>query len=303
MAAEVESKKKILDGAKEKAGKAEAAPATPATALLRLEESEEKLTSLQADHEKWYLAATKRKDEQTEKHRLQVEEFRKIANALFLEADKRAEQIRVNTEKWDEANTTINSRWLRRIEAQKAVVKELSTVAPKAAAAVPTPIAEVPPAPVVVPPLKPLVQLPPAELPESAEDVGALRSTLEGLQLLEEQELHVRVAYPVCWGDLAKQGMRAELLKSLLPADCLGSGDEVADHVQVPQRTLGALRRQLDFLAAKWEAKGAEFLRAQEVQAGVNALYSSVMDEAKRVQRRKRLPSSEAQKGDAGEMS
>ena len=154
------------------------------------------------------------------------------------------------------------------------------------------------PVPVVTPPvLQPLVTLPSVELPDAVEEIVQMASVLEGLQQLEEQDLTVRAAYPVCWGMIWTAGLDETRLKTLMPLDVFP--DQTPDPaVVIPQRTLGALRRALDKLAAKWEVKHAEIALKAEVTAGAATFKATVMNEAKRVQR-KRLPSTDLSKNDA----
>jgi hypothetical protein len=106
---------------------------------------------------------------------------------------------------------------------------------------------------------------------------------------MEEQDLEVRTAFPVCWGMLAGYGMRVDTMLTLLPADLLESAPEKSDHVIVPQRILGALRRQLDRMAALWDAQSG-LLVLTDVQEGASALLAEVMDEDKRAKRPRSSP-------------
>ena len=81
------------------------------------------------------------------------------------------------------------------------------------------------------------------------------------------------------------------MVNTLLPQELFSAADDTGDAVVMPQRTLGALRRQLDGLSAKWDVKHAELVMSKEVQAGASALFASVMDQAKRIVARKRVPS------------
>jgi hypothetical protein len=92
-----------------------------------------------------------------------------------------------------------------------------------------------------------------------------------------------------------KEGLDGPQLKTLLPSECVHEARPDPAEV-IPQRTLGALRRQLDKMAALWEVKHAELAKQAEVTAGAESLFASVMGEAKRIQHRKRLPSSDMTK-------
>ena len=129
-----------------------------------------------------------------------------------------------------------------------------------------------------------------------------MASVLTGLHQLEEQELDVRLAYPVCWGMIWKEGLDGPQLRSLLPGELVHEVRPTPETV-IPQRTLGALRRALDKMAALWEVKHAELAKEAEVTAGAASLFTSVMGEAKRIQHRKRLPSSDLTKDDAAAMT
>ena len=110
------------------------------------------------------------------------------------------------------------------------------------------------------------------------------------LQQLEEQDLEVRLAFPLYWSMLEEQGMNGGILAKLLPQDLLQAADAL---VPIPQRTIGALRRQLDYMSALWAVKASELLIVADVQAGASTMCAGVMDEAKRIQRRKRLSEAE----------
>ena len=166
----------------------------------------------------------------------------------------------------------------------------MTGAAPATATPVVPPVAPAEVAVVVPPALKPLIELPDITLPEEVEKLTVMATVLSGLHLIEEQDLEARAAYPVCWGTVAAEGMDKEMLTSLLPPSVLPAGDDAADHVPIPQRTLSALRRQLDRMSAKWDVKHAELLVSQKVQAGAAAMFAGVMDQAKRIQR-KRVPS------------
>ena len=103
----------------------------------------------------------------------------------------------------------------------------------------------------------------------------------------------MRAACTICCGTIAHQGMKSEMINTLSPTALIPSGGDTADHVPVLQHTLGVLRRQLDRMPTLWDVKHLELLMSKEIQAGPSALYAKVMDEAKRIQRRKRMPSVE----------
>ena len=198
----------------------------------------------------------------------------------------------MNIAKWDEVNLAVNARWLAKTKQQEEIIKQLSATAPptSTSTAPPNPAVEKAPAdaPTVTrPPMQPMVALPVATLPETQAEVITLPSVLTGLQLLKEQDLDVRAAYPVRWHMIWDQGLEASALGSLLPVELVGKDGPDPMGV-IPQRTLGALRRQLDKLAMQWEVKFASNTIQAETQAGATALYERVMDEAKRVVARKR---------------
>ena len=294
LTADVESKKKVLATAAEKLKKESAQSSTPATALLKIETAQEKLKTLKADHEKWKLASQKKKEETAEAVAEQVRGYRELAAALALDAARREESARQNADKWEEVNNVIDTRWASKIEQQEQLVQQLTVAAPTtitittplATPAVGTMASAVPN--VTRPPMLPMVVLPEAKLPETQEEVVILAGVLTGLQQLEEQELDVRAAYPVRWHMLWEQGMTAPLLNSLIPQD-LWKNTSPLDALS--QRALGALRRQLDKLAAKWEVKYAEACMQAQATAAASVFHERVMEEAKRVQERKRVAS------------
>ena len=291
MSTNLEAKKKVLSDAKAKALKSGEAPAaTPATALLRLEEAQSKLLDIDTNRTNWRAAATKRQDGSAEEALKVVAEFRRLSAALALEAEKYAEDVRVNQEAWEAVNVTVQAKWDAKHAAQTTIVKQLSTAAPvaiPAAVAVVTPPVVIPFAP---PTLKPLVELPAITLPESQDDIRTMAVVLTGLHLLEEQDLEVRSAFPVCWGTLAEYGLLRDMMLTLLPAELIGK--HTADNVVVPQRTIGALRRQLDRMAALWETKSAELSASPAVQERALAMYADIIDETKQAKRRRTPPSS-----------
>jgi hypothetical protein len=195
-------------------------------------------------------------------------------------------------EKWDEVNNVIEKRWTSKIEQQEQLVQQLTATAPiviTGPIATTTAGTEAVAVPIVSrPPMLPMVVLPEAILPEKQEEVVILAGLLTGLQQLEEQELDVRAAYPVRWQMLWDQGMTVPLLHLLLPPDQY-KGTCPMD--TIPQRAIGAIRRQLDKLAAKWEVKYAEACMQAQAIAAATAFHERVMEEAKRVQVRKRIAS------------
>ena len=291
LGADAELKKKALTLAKEKAEKADL-PATPATALLRLEAAQEKVTAMEKDHEAWRLKAFAKKAEMEKKFANEEQQLRERATLLFLEADKRREAARVNVNQWDDVNITINNRWKAKIATQKDHIAALTAAAPVTVLPA-VPAAPAPPAAAVPPPvLQPLVTLPTIPLPESMEEIVHMAAVLTGLHQLEEQDLDVRAAHPVCWSMIWEAGLDGEELARLLPKEC-ALETRPDPSTTIPQRTLGALRRVLDKQAALWEVKHAELNMQAEVTAGAQTLFASVMSEAKRIQHRKRLPSAE----------
>ena len=138
-----------------------------------------------------------------------------------------------------------------------------------------------------------MVQLPAASLPSDQMETIVLAEVLKGLHLLEEQDLDVRAAYPVRWHMLWDQGMTDPLLENLLPKDLLGE-TRPDPNLVIPQRTLGALRRQLDRLATQWDVKYTQETVQALAEEGATAMYNRVMDEAKRVQTRKRTQPADA---------
>ena len=289
LTAEVEAKKTSLTNAKQKAEKAEPPEPTAGTTLLRLEEAQAKAKTLQEEHDVWHKAASAKKLAVVELHRAQAQSFRQLSARLALEAEKREEAARINQEQWDNINLAVHNRWEAKKEAQRLLVQQLSAAAPALTPTTPPAVAVTPIA-MPAPAMKPLVELPDVVLPDSKEEITVMAVVLTGLQQLDEQDLEARLAFPVYWNMFEEQGMDKALLTKLLPQEVLLEAEPLKP---VPQRVIGALRRQLGHMSALWAVRANELLIAQDVQAGANLMYAGVMDEAKRVQRRKRLPDAE----------
>ena len=87
--------------------------------------------------------------------------------------------------------------------------------------------------------------------------------------------------------------MQPNRCTTLLPAAIIGDAQPKGE-CTIPRRVLGALRRRLDGLATLWEVAHAKLSTETEVTTAANAVITNVMDEAKRMDSRKRVKAPEA---------
>ena len=139
-----------------------------------------------------------------------------------------------------------------------------------------------------LPVIQPLTDVTAMELPGDLELLRHCASVRPALHHMDDQEDDVRAAYPFCWTHLEGLGLTWEQVTPLLPAQ-LVSADKPEPEQTVPRRVLGALRRRLDSLATLWEVKHAMLSTETEVTAAANSVITSVMDQAKRLDSRKRV--------------
>ena len=86
-------------------------------------------------------------------------------------------------------------------------------------------------------------------------------------------------------------------ITTLLPAEIIGAAQPPSENT-IPRRALGALRRRLDGPATLWDVLHAKLSTELEVATAANAVITNVMDEAKRMDSRKRVKAPNAVDGE-----
>ena len=218
-----------------------------------------------------------------------------LAAALLVEKEAYLAKAKACVEDWNTTNTAIDSRMKEGVSAAALEVDRLAPKKPEPVAADATAPAtssdaatpSPPPAPAPLPPLRPLVVLPPMDLPEDESFLQILASVRITLHELHDQEEDVRSCYPVSYGQLIASGLTWDGLTTLLPPEIVGDTEPSGD-ILIAWRLLGSLRRRLDGLAAMWDVKHAQLSTESTVVAAALSFTTSVMDQAKRVQQTKR---------------
>ena len=142
----------------------------------------------------------------------------------------------------------------------------------------------------------PTTLLPPAVLPRPAapiceKAVQSLCVLRNALRMLAMQETPV----PFTWADMGAAKLSWEEFCTLVPplvtADSIPGLDHTAGPPaadQIPRRILECLRTQLDTIAVEWETKNAAEAMMADVRAQATAFATQMLDQAKRIQERKR---------------
>ena len=139
--------------------------------------------------------------------------------------------------------------------------------------------------------IRPLAVLPPAALPADPDVALGLYRLRQSLLLLAQQESVVLVS----WENLATSSLSWDECIKLVPAAVVAESISDLDHIlgpdltsAVPRRVLELIRAQLDALAAEWLKSNAEVAAKAELTEQVNAWTQSTLDQARRLQTRKR---------------
>ena len=144
---------------------------------------------------------------------------------------------------------------------------------------------------------QPTALLPPAVLPvpdmpkseQAAQSLYVLQSALKMLAMQETQVMFTWAdlgAAKLCWGDFCKL-VPVEVTAQSIPNLDPEHGPKEAE--PVPRRTLECLRVQLDSIMTRWTAKDAEAAAKNELNTQANAFAATILDQAKRIQDKKRL--------------
>ena len=298
LTAEVERHQKLVTAA-QKTADAAASPEPPVddrTPLQLLIAAQGRLSNCSGSHLAWRQAAQKRRATREEEMTEVANRYSALAAALLVEKETFLAKAKVCVEAWNTTNTAIDERMKAAVAATALEVDSLTLKKPEPVAgpaatapaappevATPTP----PPAPAPLPPLRPLVVLPPMDLPEDEDFLRILASVRCTLHELHDQEEDVRSCYPVSYGQLIASGLTWDGLTTLLPPEIVGDTEPSGDTL-IAWRLLGSLRRRLDGLAAMWDVKHAQLSTEATVVAAALTFTTSVMDQAKRVQQTKR---------------
>ena len=139
------------------------------------------------------------------------------------------------------------------------------------------------------------VTLPPPALPASSEAQAALRSLGHSLRLLAQQE----EAVTVTWGDLARAKMHWQDFLLLVPIQVAigslqvvkcGTGAAPDLALAVPRKLLELLRSQLDAMEVQMTVAQQDASQKQQLATEAQTWAASVLDQAKRIAERKRIP-------------
>ena len=122
----------------------------------------------------------------------------------------------------------------------------------------------------------------------AAQALYVLRSALKTLAMQENQVLFT-------WADLAAAKLDWNDFCTLVPAAVTAESVQDLDHVQgpqltdqIPRRTLECLRVQLDTIVTQWTAMNTEAAAKNELQTQASSFAATILDQAKRIQDKKR---------------
>ena len=144
--------------------------------------------------------------------------------------------------------------------------------------------------------LQPTALLPPAVLPDpqmpgcesAAQALYVLQLALKRLAMQESQVLFTwadLASAQLCWTDFCKLVPALVTAESVQDLD-LVQGPRLTD--QIPRRTLECLRVQLDTIMGQWTAQNAEAAARTDLQNQASAFAATILDQAKRIQDKKR---------------
>ena len=150
---------------------------------------------------------------------------------------------------------------------------------------------------------RPSVLLPPAQLPSPAmpaceQAAQALYVLRDALRVLAMQEQRVPFTWAdldaakLCWDDFCAL-VPFEITAQSVPGLVREKGPTKTD--QVPRRTLECLRTQLDGIATQYATQNAASATVDGLRQQANAYAEQILDQAKRIQDRKRVAESTAE--------
>ena len=285
----VSARKTAVDKA-EAAAKDAPAPAQKAPAIL-LENARGKLSKAKELHLEWAQNAWRLKGIAETRKTAAAKQYTDLITALQQELELYQTEAALAASEWDKINMQLDREKLAEIKVLEDAVTNLEPVVPAAVAVVPAAPAPAAP-PAALPSILPLSQLAPMALPDDMELLRRSAATRIALHHLDDQEEEVRVSYPFCWGHVESVGLTWADITTLLPTEIIGDVQPKGD-CTIPRRVLGALRRRLDGLATLWEVAHAMLSTEADVTTAANAVITNVMDEAKRMDSRKRVKAPE----------
>lgn len=143
--------------------------------------------------------------------------------------------------------------------------------------------------------LEPIAQLPTPVPADSEKVAGAQYAIRQGLRMLDMQSVAVKVT----WAQFYVAGLTWEQCVKLVPFTIVSAAMQDVDEIigplatdPVPRRVLGCLRAQLDALAVDWLVQAS----AASVNTQATIFAQGAIDQAKRIQERKRPVEEETEK-------
>ena len=139
--------------------------------------------------------------------------------------------------------------------------------------------------------VKPMAQLPPPPLPKDEETGKAWFRLRQFLALIAQQDAHV----PVTWGELVSFHVDWDTFLTLVPLQIVQEVDQQLGaaapepQLAVPRRLVACLRDQMDSLAHSWLTDLARADSRAQLIEKANEYARDALDQAKRLQDRKRL--------------